>query len=715
MQTTKLIILLTFLIVASMPETLLSQSPDKIIEAYRIEEPPKIDGYLNDDVWQGIPATSDFVQHEPVSGIEPTYRTEMKIAYDEDNLYLAVMCYDDEPEKIIARALKWDGKMSGDDHVMILFDTFNDDRSAYWFATNPLGMHDDAMLMGYDMGGFNESWNGIWEVEGAITPDGWSVEFAFPFSTLKFRDIEDQVWGFNLLREIKRTGENILWTAYEPDQGIFKINKAGSIVGMKGLERGDPIYIKPFVTAGTQQTPDFSENVFEPGLDLKYGITETLSLDLTFNTDFAQVESDRARINLTRFPLFFPEKRDFFLEGASVFDFELGGSNEVFYSRRIGLHDGEEIPIIAGAKLVGKINKSDVGLITMQTAEKHGEPSTNYTVARMKYDVFGHSYVGFIATSKHTGKTFSQSFGADIAMRFDDFLGDKNLNIEARVAKTNEQHNEEDSWAGIFAVDYPNDLISTYVSYQAIQDHYKPEMGFVRRTGYHQFDYQLKIQPRVEFGSIKKILFRPTRVQMMWDKNNELITAFFAMDPFGFTTNEGDQLQLELNRSFDRVDDSFTVFGDNLILAGEYWMNQFEAHFRSSSGRIIYGDMDYSYGEYYTGIKHSFETSVAFAPFAHLTVSADYEYNDIELDGGSFSTNEIGTSIRYDFSTLTNTSLFAQYNNEIEQVNLNYRFNWQPKIGSNFYLVVNQLLSTEDKIRSLDLTVLAKMVWLFTL
>ncbi|MEW6655199.1 MAG: DUF5916 domain-containing protein, partial [Bacteroidota bacterium] len=343
----------------------------------RITEDINLDGYINEPAWLNAFPISDFLQQEPVPGSSPSFKTEVRVLYDDKNIYLSVMCFDDEPEKIIAREMKWDGFISADDNIKIIFDTFDDNRSAYWFATNPLGAQDDALLTGFEMRDFNEDWNGVWEVESKILDNGWSAEFIFPFSTFKFFDKEKQTWGFNILRAIRRKNEEGLWTSVGRNLGLLKISFAGDLIGIENIKRGNPVYLKPYFTTGAQFTSGEKKYTYEPGLDIKYGVTETLSLDATFNTDFAQVESDRARINLTRFPLFFPEKREFFLEGKKTFDFNLGGNNTLFYSRRIGISKGRQIPIIAGAKLVGRVNNFEVGAINMQAEETGAEPTTN--------------------------------------------------------------------------------------------------------------------------------------------------------------------------------------------------------------------------------------------------------------------------------------------------------------------------------------------------
>lgn len=690
----------------------LLNAQSKTIKATRVSMAPIIDGLLVDDVWkQGI-SMNDFMQQEPVPGSNPSLRTEFKIIYDDDNLYIGVICYDDEPDKIIAREMKWDGFISADDNIKLIFDTFNDDRSAYWFGTNPLGAQDDALLTGFEMNGFNEDWDGVWEVECALLENGWSAEFRFPFSTFKFHDRPEQIWGFNILRSIRRKNEEVQWTSIGRNLGLLKIAEAGDLTGIENVKRGNPVYLMPYFSAGAQFVNGNKKYLTEPGLDIKYGLTETLSLDATLNTDFAQVESDRARINLSRFPLFFPEKREFFLEGKKTFDFNLGGNNNLFYSRKIGISNGQEVPIIGGIKLVGRMGNFEVGLIDMQTVEKGSEASSNFGTLRAKYDLFNSSYTGLMITNKFSNGKNTSSFGGDIHFSFNDFLGDKNLILHSSVAKSDIQNGEKNSWAGNFYVDYPNDLIDSYLGYRFIQSNFEPEVGFVSRRGYQQLVYNLEISPRINSGGIKKLQFEPIESSIIYSGNGIMQSAEFAVSPLGIEFDSGDEIGIGIHRSFDRPDEDFEIFDTTKVKAGSYWYTTYGIGLETSPMRSIYGEVDFITGEYYNGNRSEVEGQITYTVNKNLTIGGDFTYNHIKINNSVLNTSEVGGRVSYTFSKHVNSSVFAQWNNELNEMNINYRFNWKPKIGSNFYLVVNQLLSTGNKIRSKDITVLAKFVWL---
>jgi hypothetical protein len=688
---------------------------NKLTRAVKVNEAPVIDGLLNDNVWVKSIPVNDLLQQEPAPGNAPSLKTEFRIIYDNENLYIGVMCYDVEPDKIIAREMKWDGFISADDNVKIIFDTFNDDRSAYWFGTNPLGAQNDALLTGFEMSGFNEDWDGVWEVECAITENGWCAEFKFPFSTFKFHDKPEQVWGFNLLRGIRRNNEEVQWTSIGKNLGFLKIAEAGDLTGIVNVKRGNPVYLMPYLSTGAQFVNGNKKYLAEPGLDIKYGITETLSLDVTFNTDFAQVESDRARINLTRFPLFFPEKREFFLEGRKTFDFNLSGNNNLFYSRRIGISRNQEVPIIGGAKLVGRIGNFELGFIDMQTAQKGSEPFTNYGTVRAKYDLLNSSYAGFMLTNKLTNKQTQTSFGGDFHFSFNDFLGDKNLVIHASAAKSDLQSSNKNSWAGNFYIDYPNDLIDTYLGYSFIQSGFDPEIGFVSRRGYQRLVYNLDISPRINSGGIKKLQFEPIESSMTYSGNGVLQSAEFAVSPLGIEFDSGDEIGIGVHRVFDRPDRDFEIFDNTTINTGSYWYTTYGIGFDSSPMRNIYGEVDFVTGGYYNGTRSELEASITFTANKNLSLGGDFTYNHIKLNNNTLNTSEIGGRIAYTFSKHLNSSLFTQWNNEQNEMNVNYRFNWKPKIGSDLYIVINQLFSTKDKIRSKDITILAKFVWMMVI
>lgn len=706
---TRDIIFLLFIIYTIAYQVAISQS--KVINAFKVNEKPNIDGLLNDSLWLYAQPISDFLQQEPIAGKSPSFKTEVRILYNENSLFIGVMCYDPEPDKIIARELKKDGNLRGDDNFQIIFDTFNDKKTAYWFGTNPLGMRDDGILAGTDFRGFNEEWDGIWDVRAAIVDSGWSIEFEFPFSTFKFHNVDNQVWGINFSRQIRRLNEQVLWSGVGLNQGLFKIAYAGKLAGIENIKRGNPVYLKPYLSAGIQKSIEYNKTVLKSGLDIKYGITQNLSLDLTFNTDFAQVESDRARINLTRFPLFFPEKRSFFLENANIFEFSFEQRNTIFYSRRIGLSDGEEIPIYGGARIVGRINKLEVGFLNVQTAAKGLEPTTNYGVLRAKYDLLDQSYAGFIFTNKISKSGFNRVLGGDFNFYFSEFFGDQNFSFGGGLAKSQETNGGNQNLAYKFYLSFPNDLINSFLVFREVQKDFNPAMGFFNRTGFKSITSNLRVSPRINFMGIKKLNFTLFQLDNYWDENNSLITSYFTFSPFGFTTNADDFLRFEINRNFDYVDYDFNIFDSIIVKSGKYKFNSAGLFFNSSRSRNFFVELSLTEGTFYSGRRKNFATELTFMFSKNFSLSTDFELNKIELSNQSFYAKELGLRLRYDFSTMVYSSIFAQWNNDLNELNINYRFRWQPRIGSDFYIVLNHLISTEEKFRTKDITLLSKFIW----
>jgi len=687
----------------------------KIYKAVRVQTPPVIDGSLSDSVWQSAPAISDFAEQEPKRNNPPSEKTEVKILYDENNIYIGAFCYDREPGKIVARELKWDGRMSADDNFQLLFDTFNDDKNAYWFATNPMGMHDDALTTGSDFSNFNESWNGVWDVRSSITDSGWCAEFIFPLFNFKFESQSPLTWGVNFTREIRRKGEAIQWTSIGENRGFWHIPFAGDLIFEEGLRRGDPVFVKPYLSAGFENNGSARQEITKAGLDIKYPVTRNLTLDVSFNSDFAQVEADQAQINLTRFPLFFPEKRDFFLEGANIFSFDMSGSNQLFYSRRIGLKSGKQIPIINGIKLVGRFNRTEIGALNVVTNSSEGEPLTNYSVFRAKQDFLDNSYYGFLITNKFSEGSFNSVFAGDVGLSFKKFLGEYNLLITSGAAYSNGKNNSPESWAGKFSVSFPNDLLDIYSAYKFIQKDFNPEMGFISRTGVQMITNNIHITPRLNEYGIKKLVFSPLESSLQLDNNGNMISGDFTVTPFGFNTPRGDEFELEIRRRFDDVEADYNFFKDHTITAGRYWFTTYSAEYQIGKGADLIGGAGISTGDYYDRKGTAYYGNIYFNPNSLFTLEMRAENDYFSKGDEKFSTVEFSTTARLDFSTRLFTLFQAQWKNEDSRVGLIYRINYQPKIGSNVYLVVNHTLDTSGKLKTSDITVLGKVAWLFNL
>ena len=430
------------------------------IKIFPSQEPITFDGLLDEPCWKQPPVTSAFRQRDPQEGEPATEKTVIRVVLYQKALYIGVVCADSNPALIVAKEMRRDGAVEDDDSITIILDTYLDHRNAFYFAFNPNGARKDALIVDESQN-FNVDWNGVWDVKAVVTDDGWQAEVMIPFDTLRFKS-DQQLWGINFRRTIRRKNEEALWQAYRRNAGIFRISEAGLLEGIPRIEQAHRYEIRPFFSFGLTETPppgyqpgllplvrDHQEKV---GFDGKIKLAKNLAADLTANTDFAQTEVDQAVLNLTRFPVLFPEKRDFFLENAGFYDFLSPGDTRLFFSRRIGLSKkGEPIPITIGGRITGKVGGFDVGFMNVQTHSEGSTPTGNYTAIRPKYGILKKSYVGAIFTNVYNTveRNRNQAYGFDGVFSFSNFFG-QNISISSSIAQTSTLGMKGDRSAGYF-------------------------------------------------------------------------------------------------------------------------------------------------------------------------------------------------------------------------------------------------------------------------
>ncbi|MCP2520416.1 carbohydrate binding family 9 domain-containing protein [Candidatus Aminicenantes bacterium AC-335-B20] len=688
------------------------------IKALRIYSKIKLDGILIEDAWSRAQKISNFTQRELNEGEPATERTEVAIVYTEKTLYIGVWCYDSEPNKLVAKEMKRDFNFDTEDNFEVIIDTYHDRRNGYLFVINPNGARADVLVT--DEGRrMNKDWNGVWDVAVKVNKQGWFAEIEIPFSTLKFPQRNVQIWGINFERNIRRKKEQVLWQGWSRDYELERVSQAGTLVGLEGISSGHLLEIKPYFTGGFEKKPRIKTTyVNKVGADVNYLITSNLKLNLTFNTDFAQVESDRARINLTRFSLYFPEKRDFFLEGRGSFDFGLGRSVQVFYSRRIGIKEHEEIPIIGGVRLIGKEGGTNIGVLSLQTATKEDEPTTNYSVIRISRDVLSQSKVGFIITAKNSRDVSNYVYGIDATYVSSRLFGNKNIAIGGAVAQS--QTKGDSNYRNLayrFFLSYPNDRVEYDLAIVCVQRDFNPEIGFLRRKNYKVIYTELQFNPRPSFLPwIRKMEFKPIDINYyLTDDTNELESVSMEWRPLGFGTKSGEWFEYNIQRFFDRLDEPFEIHEGIEIPKGKYWFNRHEIQFHTFSGRKIYFRSNISWGDYYSGTRKEANLGIRFNVNKHLNISADTQLNKLEFPEGEFTTKEVGARIEYAFNTKLYSVIFGQWNNEDNEILINFRLHWIPKIGSDFYLAINQRIFTgNSRLKFEDTTVLLKLVWRFS-
>ena len=685
----------------------------KQIRAYKIDSKIVLDGRLDEEVWRkALPATG-FLQKEPDEGKKASFKTEIRVLYDSDNLYIGIKCFDPSPEKIFAKQMERDSDMTADDHVSIIIDTYRDRRNGFLFTINPNGARFDSYIT--DEGKFkNENWDGIWEGKAYIWDSGWSAEIRIPFSTLKF-DPENDKWGINFKRFIARKNEEDMWTAFHRNEGIYLISKAGILEGIKGVKKRKPLNIRPYFLSGITKEP--SEDLdykLGTGLDLKYSLTSSLTLDLTAHPDFGQVEVDRKRINLTRFSLFYPEKREFFLEGAGIFSFGMEGRIQPLYTRRIGLSpEGEEIPILGGVRLTGKTGKYDIGIFNMETARKDDYSPANFFAFRMRREILEKSYIGFISTNKYENGKYNTSVGVDTALSFSNFLGNKNLVIGGFLVGTfdSETKNSENLAYRTY-IDYPNNLFDIYLSRYVVQENFNPLTGFVWRKGITGINWQIKTRPRVNTFGLKYLVFK-VKNSRITDLSGNLLEDFYEYRIFGFESRKGESLELNLQTRYEYLDEDFEIFKGIVIRKGIYKEKKIEIQFGTSDSRSLSAWIFYNYGDFYTGKRKEIVFEGRMKISKSFSVNLNYQYNDIALGNGKFRTYEPALWVNFNPTTNLFASAFLQYNNEDNEVIANIRLHFIPRAKSHIYLVYSEILGTEDNLFSKKRTILFKIAYNF--
>ncbi len=690
------------------------------IQAFKTNAPLKIDGRLTEAAWQQAVHISNFTQRELNQGEPASERTEVAVLYDQKNLYIGVWCFDSQADKMCAQGMKRDFSASTDDNFRIVLDTYHDARNGYLFVTNPNGARFDALIQN-NGDRVNESWDGVWNVKAQTTPDGWFAEFIIPFSTFKFNTAVQQTWGINFERNIRRIREQDLWQAWSRDSELEQVSRAGILTGLSGLTAVHLLEVKPYGIAGVEAGRHSKIHTkLNGGGDLNYLITPSMKLNLTVNTDFAQVESDRQQVNLTRFSLYYPEKRDFFLEGRNYFDFGLGHSTQPFYSRRIGLTgEGEAIPIIAGARVLGKAGGATLGAMSLQTAGKDSIPSVNSTILRWKQDVFKQSTIGIIGVGRMEPNRRNMVYGTDFLYSSSRIFGDKNLSVGGAIAQsyTSDSENKTGLASRLF-VDFPNDFIDFSAVWDRADEHFNPESGYQRRTNYQMYNADLRIKPRPEsIPWIQKLAFKPFDFNYyIDDRTHEMQSLWSEFRPFGFTTKSGDFFESNIQRRAENLTEDFEIHNHITIPKGEYWFTRYELQYGSFRGKPYHYFIFFNWGDYYKGQRTEWSIRNVYQINKHLNASINYTQNFMLLPDGNFIINEVSGRLDMAVNPDLFGSVFGQWNNDDKEMLLNFRMNWIPTPGTNFFFVLNQGFDAESgSWKTTNTTVLTKLVWRFVI
>ncbi len=684
---------LLLLALAALPAAAQPLAQPRVV-AVRAEVAPRVDGSLDDAVWATAPVTSEFRQRAPVDLGEPSERTELRIAFDATTLYIAVHSFDREPSKIRAAILERGGRIDKDDNVRIAIDTFFDHKNAYIFEINPLGTQDDALLT--DEKTTNWDWNGVFRSEGRITPDGWTLEVAIPFTTLRFPDGEAPVMGIAVQRTINRKNEEVLFPGIARDyrQGFFQVSQYARLDGLSGIRRGRGIEVKPYVLAGAAEAPRVAgepRGRFERqiGGDAKVSLTSSLLLDLTLNTDFAQVEADAAQINLTRFNLFFPEKREFFLERAGLFRFGDEGETETFFSRRIGIAN----PLAGGARLTGQVGRVGVGLLNLQTREarEDGTPGANYSVARVQTALGPRASVGAIATNVEAARSglYNRAAGVDGIVRF---WGASSVSgwVTGVAAPSDSTTGDRQNRAGSVQLSVGRDIYSADLSLTDIGRGFSPGIGFVERDDYRRVAGEIGYRPIVGDGRgfVRRLVFdvegrvytgHDDRLQTREAEANAIV-QFRARD----------RVSVAANRTTEVLAEPFSLRGGTVVVApGRYTDAGVSLRAKTDESRRVYARAGLDRKGFFGGTQTGGNVAVGGQASRHLKGEASARLSRIDHPSGTLDAAVLG--LRVDVAA--NRDLFGavlvQYDNFTRLVRANVRLNWIHTPGSNLYVVFN--------------------------
>ena len=665
-----------------------------------------IDGSLDEAPWRQAPKTGDLIQRIPEAGAEPTEKTEVTLLYDKDNLYIGVMCYDSEPQRVLASEMARDASLRADDRLEIVLDTFRDHSNAFYFSTNPAGALVDGLV--FANGETNNDWDAIWIVRTEQTEDGWSAEFAIPFKTLNF-PAGETVWGFNISRTIQRKLEENRWTGARFQTQFFQISEAGEITNLEGLEQGAGLDVRPFVAGRWLHRGADGDGTAagKPGLDLFYNITPSLKLSVTANTDFGETEVDARQINLTRFSIFFPEKRSFFLQDAGVFNFATTGIDppggipvtgaEVFpfFSRKIGLLGGQEVPITNGAKLTGKVGRTEIGMLDVRTREVSNVNAKNLFVGRIKQNFLEQSYVGAIFTEGNPASPLSSStIGVDLRLATSNFLGSgRNIVFNAYGLRSNNQGISENNSSFGFGAQYPNDKFDAQIQWREIQANFDPAIGFVQRSDVRMLRVAGSFNPRPKQSTVIQQMQHDVFYTRFTRLDNGLVeTSNLYVTLVDWHLNSGDSLHslFDANVTYERLFEPFEISPGVVLPAGEYRFTPWRIFFTSAQKRRIQGSIGFNFGNFWSGTAKVIQTGLSYKFPPYFSISLNTNQTFASLPQGSFIARIYSSRVDYAASPFLSVSSLIQFDNRSENLGLQSRVRWTIEPGNDVFFIFGQ-------------------------
>ena len=702
---------------AERPITL--QSPDnrRVVTAAAADSPITLDGSLDESVWQAAEPAVGFVQAEPHEGEPATEATEVRVAFDREALYVGVICRDQAADGVIVNDIRKDFAPGEQDSFEMIFDTFADRRNGFVFAINPAGAKSDTQIAneGRDV---NTSWDAVWSVATKRDGNGWTAEIRIPFKTLRFERGEGHIWGVNFSRRIRRKNEIDYWSPVPRVYNLYRAGLGGTLAGLPDAAQGRNLRLKPWIAADATRgdgAPAFNE-AQHIGLDAKYGVTSSLTLDVTAKPDFAQAEADEQQVNLTQFSLYFPEKREFFLENSGTFYFgdipresRLGyvrfaaPEEEVllFFSRRIGLTSaGDPIPIAAGGRLTGRAGAYGIGVMTVQTESTANRPGDNYTVLRGRRNILANSDFGGIFLSRQSTASgdYNRVYGFDANFRFF-----KALSINGFVTKSDTPGITTGELAGKGSISWNANFLHTQYSLLTVGDNFRDDVGFIKRTGIRKHFVDFGVRPRPE--RLRKYGIRElhphTRANIYTDQHNETVTHSDHV-AFAVFFENGANVEYALNPRFERITVPFQVRPDQAFSVGSYRWNEYDLTLETNHSRTVSASFELLTGGFWSGTQRTTKAGVVVRPSYHLSVDTALQRSNIDLPFPmhAFTTNLVTSRVGYAFSTRQFLDTLLQYNTDLRQFSANIRFDLIHHPLSDLFIVYNEQQITNQPVPS---------------
>ncbi len=677
----------------------------------------KIDGdVLNDEIWKELSPIDEMWQNKPNSGFPATEKTEIRIGVSATTFYLAVVCYDKEPGRLVVSDARRDATLDNTDSFIFILDTYHDSQNGFVFGSNPIGIEYDAQvdnegqgnftgnrLQTGTVGGYNINWDASWEVKSITGDFGWSAEFAIPLRTLRFASGKDQVWGINFQRNIRKTNEVDYWAALPIQFDIKRLSLEGTLTGLN-LQSPGNLKLIPYVLgqASHDHTQPDPETEFRPavGMDVKYSITPAVTLDLTYNTDFAQVEVDQQQINLDRFNLFFPEKRPFFLENAGFFGVGSPGEVDLFFSRKIGLDaSGKRVPIIGGARLSGKVNNTSFGFLNMFTDEvKEGDVTTiernNFTVARVSHQFAQRSYFGGMFVNREGMGGLDNDYNRTMAVDGRWGFG-KKAQLFGFYSKTITPGDSLNTNAYRLQGNYEWNGLRMNVSYQQVGEGFNPEVGFLLRSTYRKPEVLIYKQVRMN-GKYGLLELRPhVSYRSYWNFNNFLETSYLHIDNH-WAWVKGFEIHTGINFTTEGVVKSFEISKDIWVPADTYNHQEVQVVFMSNPSKPIYLSTRSILGGSFGGTRYINSVTLGMRIGDKFNSDVSLAVNDVNLPSGDFVASILGARISYSFRPRINLQSFIQYNSAADLWSANIRFSLLEQANTGLFVVYNEVYQYGD-------------------